>query len=671
MQDKFQGIRLDGRYELQEIIGIGGMATVYKAIDITENRPVAVKVLKDEYAENQEFVRRFINEARAISVLNHINIVKVFDASVSQTVKYMVMEYIEGITLKEYISRKGKLSWKDAIFFAVQILRALQHAHDKGIVHRDIKPQNIMLLVDGTVKVMDFGIARFSRSSNHTITEKAIGSVHYISPEQARGEPTDEKADIYSVGVIMYEMLTGKLPFDAENAVSVAVMQLQSEPKRPTAINPEIPLGAEQITLHAMRKDVLGRYQSAAEMLHDLEEFRRDPEMTFDFVCFVDDSPTRYVELEENPKPIKTEKETNKEENEEEEPRSVFIPILTGITAAFVIAAIVIGSIFAYSIFGNKTTGHTVVDFKGHTYTAVVQDYGNVFTFEKKEEYSAEYPAGIVIAQSKSEGQRVKKTQKIVLTVSKGVQQTEVPQITGLTVAEAKPLIDQANLVYEIEYAETKEYPAGSIIISQPSEGEVVSAGTVVKLIVAQEPGIQNVELPNVVTNSLASAKKILESKGLTLDGDAVSIYSNGYTLDGKKLDNISKGLPSGYVAGQSPSPDELPSVPKGTAVTLYVSNGENYYSYNMKVNLSEAIVNTKTAKVVAKLNGKKIGESEVFEMGTKRTDLKVSFLTSYDFSDKDVSVELFVIEDNAEQYLYQIVSIDIKSGKQQVIFHN
>ena len=669
MQDKYLGKRLDGRYELQEVIGIGGMATVYKAIDITENHEVAVKVLKDEYAQNEEFVRRFINEARAISVLSHKNIVKVYDASVSQTVKYMVMEYIEGITLKEYISRQGCLRWKDAVFFAVQILRALQHAHDKGIVHRDIKPQNIMLLSDGTAKVTDFGIARFSRSTKQTMTEKAIGSVHYISPEQARGEPTDEKADIYSVGVIMYEMLTGKLPFEAENAVSVAVMQLQSEPKRPTAINPEIPLGAEQITLHAMKKDILGRYQSAAEMLHDLEEFRRDPEMTFDFVCFVDDSPTRFVDTDAGTTVIQ--KPKKKSTAEDENQRSIFIPVLIGITAAFVIAALVIGTIFAYSIFGNKTTGHTVVDFRGHTYESVVENYGNVFTFEKKDEYNSEYPAGTVIDQSKSEGQRVKKTQKIVLTVSKGVEQTEVPKIMGLTVAEAKPKLDHANLLYEIEYAETEEYPSGTIIICQPVEDTVVSAGDTIKLIVAQKPGIKNVELPNVVTNSIASAKKIIENKGLTLKGEPVSIYSNGYTADGKKIENIYQGLPSGYVAGQEPSADAQSTVPVGTAITLYVSNGENYYSYDVNVDLKNAIINSGNAKVIAKLNSKDVGTSESFATGTESVSLKTSFLTTYDFNQKDVSVEIFIVEEDGTQFLYQIVSIDLESGKIEVILQN
>ena len=668
MQDKYRGIRLDGRYELQDVIGIGGMATVYKATDIIENRVVAVKVLKNEYAQNEEFVRRFINEARAISVLNHKNIVKVFDASVSQTVKYMVMEYIEGITLKEYISRKGRLPWKDAVFFAVQILRALQHAHDKGIVHRDIKPQNIMLLSNGVVKVTDFGIARFSRSSDQTITEKAIGSVHYISPEQARGEPTDEKADIYSLGVIMYEMLTGKLPFDAASAVSVAVMQLQSEAIRPTDICPEIPLGAEQITLHAMKKDVFGRYQSAAEMLHDLEEFRRDPEMTFDYAAFVDDSPTRFVDTgAKSPKKATDNKQQKNEENQ----RSIFIPILAGVAAAFVIAALVIGSIFAYSIFGNKTTGHTVVDFTGHTYTSVVENYGNVFLFEPKYEYNADYPPGIVIDQSKAVGQRVKKTQKIVLTISQGIEQTEVPTIIGITVAEAKPLIDHANLLYEIEYAETEDYAQGTIITCQPIEGAVVNEGTVIKLIVAQAPGVQNVELPNVVTNSIASAKKIIESKGLTLNGDPISIYSNGYTTAGERLPEIYLGLPSGYVCGQTPSADTEASVPKGTAVTLYVSNGQNYYTYDISCNTSTAIINTPTAKLVAKLNGKTIGESQSFTAGAQKTAFKTEFLTSYDFNEKTVSIEIFAIEEDGTQFLYQIISLEIETGKYEVILQN
>lgn len=249
--DKYIGKRLDGRYEIREIIGVGGMAYVYRAYDNVDDRIVAIKILKEEYLANEEFTRRFKNESKAIAILSHPNIVKVYDVSFGDRLQYIVMECIDGITLKEYIDQQKEFKWKEAVHFTVQILRALQHAHDKGIVHRDIKPQNIMLLPDGTIKVTDFGIARFSRQDIRATrsTDKAIGSVHYISPEQARGEITDEKADIYSVGVMLYEMLTGQLPFEADSAVSVAIMQMQSEAKPPRQIDPSIPEGLEQFVL--------------------------------------------------------------------------------------------------------------------------------------------------------------------------------------------------------------------------------------------------------------------------------------------------------------------------------------------------------------------------------------------------------------------------------------
>ena len=275
--ENYVGKRLDGRYEIQEIIGVGGMAVVYKAYDNIDDRIVAVKILKEEFLQNEEFRRRFKNESKAIAVLSHPNIVKVYDVSFGDRLQYIVMEYVEGITLKEYIEQQKVINWKEAVHFVTQILRALQHAHDKGIVHRDIKPQNIMLLQNGNIKVTDFGIARFSRSETRTMTESAIGSVHYISPEQARGEITDDKADLYSVGVVLYEMLTGQLPFQSDSAVSVAIMQLQSDPKSPRELNDQIPVGLEQITMKAMQKDVRDRYQSAAEMLLDLDDFKRTP----------------------------------------------------------------------------------------------------------------------------------------------------------------------------------------------------------------------------------------------------------------------------------------------------------------------------------------------------------------------------------------------------------
>ena len=293
--DNFCGKRLDGRYEIREIIGVGGMAVVYKAYDNIDDRIVAIKILKDEYLTNEEFKRRFKNESKAIAVLSHPNIVRVYNVSFGDRLQYIVMEYVDGITLKEYIEQQGVVNWKEAVHFTGQILAALQHAHDKGIVHQDIKPQNIMLLQDGTIKVTDFGIARFSRMDSKTTSENAIGSVHYISPEQARGEMTDDKADIYSVGVVMYEMLTGQLPFQSDSAVSVAIMQLQQDPKRPREIVPTLPLGLEQITIRAMQKNPNDRYRSAAEMLMDINEFKRNPAVKFNYTYFVDQEPTKYV----------------------------------------------------------------------------------------------------------------------------------------------------------------------------------------------------------------------------------------------------------------------------------------------------------------------------------------------------------------------------------------
>ena len=230
--DNLIGKRLDGRYSIEGLVGVGGMANVYRGTDLKTGNRIAVKVLKEEFLDNEELVRRFKNESKAISILSHPNIVKVYDVSVTDKLQYIVMEYVDGITLKEYLKQRGgALTWKEVVHFATQVLSALQHAHSKGIIHRDVKPQNIMLLADGSIKMMDFGIARFSRAQSQTVSDKAIGSVHYISPEQAKGERTDARTDIYSVGVMLYEMLSGRLPFDGDGAVSIAIMQISEKPK--------------------------------------------------------------------------------------------------------------------------------------------------------------------------------------------------------------------------------------------------------------------------------------------------------------------------------------------------------------------------------------------------------------------------------------------------------
>ena len=342
--DKYLGKRLDGRYEMRELIGVGGMAYVYKAYDSVDDRTVAVKILKDEFLTKDEFVRRFRNESKAIAILNHPNIVKVLDVGFGEKLQYIVMEYIDGITLKEYLDQRKDIRWKEAVHFTVQILRALQHAHDKGIVHRDIKPQNIMLLTDGTIKVTDFGIARLTRSEMQAtaVGNKAIGSVHYISPEQARGEITDEKTDLYSVGIMLYEMLTGRLPFEADNAVSVAIMQMQSEATVPHLINDEIPEGLEQITLKAMQKDTTKRYQSAAEMLSDFDEFKRNPSIKFEYTYFEDDTPPRYVDAITRIRgDVSDEDASGKEEKSSKNKMSVLA--ILGVVAA---AIVLIGGLF-------------------------------------------------------------------------------------------------------------------------------------------------------------------------------------------------------------------------------------------------------------------------------------------------------------------------------------
>ena len=370
--DNFCGKRLDGRYEIREIIGVGGMAVVYKAYDNIDDRIVAIKILKDEYLTNEEFKRRFKNESKAIAVLSHPNIVRVYNVSFGDRLQYIVMEYVDGITLKEYIEQQGVINWKEAVHFIGQILAALQHAHDKGIVHQDIKPQNIMLLQDGTIKVTDFGIARFSRSDYQTITDKAIGSVHYISPEQARGEMTDEKADIYSIGVVLYEMLTGQLPFQSDSVVSVALMQLQQEPVRPREIIPTIPLGLEQVTLRAMQKNPSSRYRSAAEMLMDINEFKRNPSIKFNYSYFVDQEPTKYIRtntdtMVRDTRHFNVEKQ---EEPEEQQSMNKTSAVLIGAIAGLLVVAAVVIGIFI----GNNNKKIVVPNFIGKNYYSDVKD---------------------------------------------------------------------------------------------------------------------------------------------------------------------------------------------------------------------------------------------------------------------------------------------------------
>ena len=575
--DKYVGKRLDGRYEIKEIIGVGGMAYVYKAYDCIDDRIVAVKILQDEYLANEECTRRIKNDSKAIASLSHPNIVKVYDVSFGERLQYIVMEYIDGITLKEYMDQQQDIKWKEAVHFTIQILRALQHAHDKGIVHRDIKPQNIMLLPDGTIKVTDFGIARFSRNDLRATgaTDKAIGSVHYISPEQARGDITDEKADIYSTGVMLYEMLTGKLPFEADNAVSVAIMQLQSEPKLPREINPEIPEGLEEITMKAMQKDPAKRYQSAAEMLYDIDEFKRNPSIHFEYKYFEDKTPTKFVETitrvkgeEPADEPQEGMEPLEEEEGEDEKKGPPVLPILAAIAGAFVVVGLIfVGIIFLIQFNSGGGEEVTVDNFVGKTLTEVVSDSTLLETYTFSENYKTQYddaPAGQIIDQDPRAGTAKRAGEdgkvEIVLTISLGKRLVQVPEIqAGEHRDEVEAKLNAAgfeNLTFT--QMSSDEVEAGFVIKTSPSYPEQVDVETQIQVFVStgeEEP--EPVKVPNVVDMTLADAQKTLGESGFVVKTEVV---------------NSDRTNQKDVVLEQSLEKDSMQQ--PGTEITLTISSG-------------------------------------------------------------------------------------------------
>lgn len=523
--DKYTGKRLDGRYEIHELIGVGGMAWVYRAYDIIDDRTVAIKILKDEYLENQDFIRRFKNESKAIAVLSHPNIVKVYDVSFGDRIQYIVEEYIDGITLKEYLDQQRELKWKEAIHFTVQILRALEHAHSKGIVHRDIKPQNIMLLQDGAIKVTDFGIARFSRSETRTMTDKAIGSVHYIAPEQARGDVTDDKADIYSVGVMLYEMLTGTLPFEADNAVSVAIMQLQADPRPPRDINPAIPEGLEEITMKAMQKNPSQRYQSSTEMLEDIEAFQRNPSISFQYKYFIDEKPTKYVNAVSSVRngKLAAYNDNYEYEYEEEEPprrkqQNSKKPMMAmlGILAAFLIVALSIG---VAAIFRScSTTESDTIEmpkFVGMKYSDIQNDetYKFKFTIETKEDSTQE--SGIVLSQKPTEGMMVKEDGEVILVINSGAKAVPVPDVTNRLQADAEKRLKDEGFVVSVVEVFNDQTAEGYVCDMEPKGGATAPEGSTVKILVSKGPENEQIPVPSVIDKNIEAAKADILAAGL------------------------------------------------------------------------------------------------------------------------------------------------------------
>ena len=565
--DKYTGKRLDGRYEIHELIGVGGMAVVYRAYDTIDDRTVAIKILKDEFLGNEEFIRRFKNESKAIAVLSHPNIVKVYDVSFGDRIQYIVMEYIDGITLKEYLDQQKEIKWKEAIHFTVQILRALQHAHEKGVIHRDIKPQNIMLLQDGTIKVTDFGIARFSRKETRTMTDKAIGSVHYIAPEQARGDVTDEKADIYSVGVMLYEMITGQLPFEADNAVSVAIMQLQNDPRPPKDINPAIPDGLEEITLKAMQKNPGQRYQSAAEMLRDIEQFRRNPSISFQYKYFVDEKPTKYVDAINTVRGLEPVGYNDNYEYEEEavkpkKKKSTASLVISGILVAFLLAAIGFGIVaLMRSCSVEEVPDVDLPNFVGQKLSDIeANEKYKTFNFHVEYDSDNTKEEGVVLDQNPNGTKKVKANADITLTVNGENEKIAVPSVVGLTQEEAEQKLKDAKLEYQVFPVEDDQTAAGYVKSCDPKEGtEVPATGTVVKLYVSKGPSVDEIAVPAVIDKNLDAAKSDILAAGLTVDPEIV------YVDDSDKAKDV--------VIETNPLPGV--KVAKGTPVKISVSSGK------------------------------------------------------------------------------------------------
>lgn len=562
--DQMIGRMLDNRYELLELIGSGGMAMVYKAKCHRLNRLVAVKVLKSDFASDADFRRRFYDESQAIAMLSHPNIVSVYDVSRSSP-EYIVMELIDGITLKQYMERRGQLNWREALHFITQIMKGLSHAHSRGIVHRDIKPQNIMVLRDGSVKVTDFGIASLSNSAN-TMTQEALGSVHYISPEQAKGNRPDARSDIYSAGVVLYEMLTNRLPFEGDNAVSVAIQHLSSVPLSPREINPEVPETLEKICMKAMASDISRRYQTADEMLADLEEFRKNPDVDLDFNIEdlrkpESDEPTQYIPAVQAVAPRRdVDDEPEDELDSAVRTRRRLLTagaIALALALAFVIWSVVMGS------FRNDPvqTEFTVPDLLGMTIDEANADPAvkDIFTIvEVGSRESNKYAAGQIVEQSPTEGNVVRSNREIQVFVSTGEKTDIMPNVVGQEHRVAKINLNQLGLELNLDNAkfEYNDAEYGTVIRTDPAAGATLHTGDTVTLIVSKGPEPKPVAVPSFLTLPLDTAQELAETLGLK-----VSEVRHEYS-----------DAAEGTVTKQSIA--AATSVETGTEIVLTVSDG-------------------------------------------------------------------------------------------------
>ena len=597
--DQYIGRLLDNRYEILEVIGTGGMAVVYKARCHRLNRLVAIKILKDDYKEDEDFRSRFHSESQAVAMLSHPNIVSVYDVSTSVMADYIVMELVEGISLKQYMEKKGVLNWKETLHFAIQIAKALEHAHSRGIVHRDIKPHNVMVLKDGSVKVMDFGIARMMSKGN-TLTKEALGSVHYISPEQAKGGRVDNRSDLYSLGVVMYEMMSGRPPYDGETPVAVAIAHINGGAALPSTMNPNIPGGLEQIIMKGMEQDPAKRFASASEMLRDMDEFRKNPSVLFDYNGASSDDvihihrptqpvqpvipaqPVQPVEPVQQPgaaKPqislaekkaaaanavaaqrAKDRERLRKQREEQERKRNR----ITAIAIASCILVMLIGiGVLLYSFwdeFKSSAEMNTVEvpDLVGKNYEDVKNDYD--LKIEATEVFSDDIPAGIIIKQYPEEGVSVAKGSKVLVDVSKGKMPQTLPNLVGMDVEQVHSLLTGTGIAIKPEYVFSEQIAAGKVISCDVAEGTALKDITTKQINLVVSFGRQPV-MGTLTNMTEEEAKKELEKYGVVKE-DAITIIPEN-----------SDEVEEGKVIRSEPA--EGKKLEMDQKVTLYVSIGK------------------------------------------------------------------------------------------------
>lgn len=629
--DQYIGQMLDNRYEILERIGTGGMAVVYKAKCHRLNRLVAVKILKSDLTGDADFRRRFRDESQAVAMLSHPNIVSVYDVSRGSDIEYIVMELIDGITLKQYMERRGQLNWRESLHFMTQIMKGLSHAHSRGIVHRDIKPQNIMVLRDGSVKVTDFGIACLENSAQ-TLTQEALGSVHYISPEQARGDRTDARSDIYSAGVVFYEMLTGRLPFEGDSAVSVAIQHLSSIPLPPREINPDIPEQLELICMRAMAPDIEKRYPTADAMAADLEAFRKNPDVDLEY-SLKDlqpeeaDEPTRYI------RPVadsarRQERYSAPASRQDSPPRrsgnGKRIGIIAGAFAAAILLIVLLFRFILSSFGGPASVEYTVPSILGYTVeeASELESIKGIFEIQiKGYESSDEYEAGQIISQDPV-ADSIKKSPNgelipIEVYVSEGEDTAVMPDLVNNEYRAATIKLQKSNLGIEVNVAEPVEeysdiYAAGYVISTDPVKDTVLHEGDTITLTISKGAEVKPVTVPSFLNSHIDEVRKNLTQLGLACGN----------------VDEVESDLPKGYVVSQDIDPTTV--VDPGTTINFEISRGETESTQQISINLPQD--GRETVTIVIEQDGQEVCNKVVScSLGTYTYDLKGSGTSKVD----------------------------------------